>query len=205
MPPRHVEMWNRRYGDSDYFYGTEPNDFLAAEIGRLDGRHRVLSVAEGEGRNAVFMAARGLSVTAVDSSRTGLAKARRLAAERGVALAAICADLGAWVIPAGRWDGIVSIFCHPEPAIRERLHRGVVAGLRPGGLLLLEAYVPRQLEFGTGGPPRVELMVDAGILRRELDGLEFLRVQELEREIHEGRGHAGPSAVVQLIARKPTD
>ena len=203
MPPRHVEMWNRRYGEPDYFYGTSPNDFLAAEAERFAPGATILSVAEGEGRNAVFMAHLGMEVTAVDSSRVGLTKARRLAIEHDVQFEAICADLGDWEIPPGRWDGIVSIFCHPEPPIRSRLHRGIVEGLRPGGLLLLEAYIPKQLDFGTGGPPRVELMVDGEILRRELDGLEFLRVEEVEREIHEGRGHAGHSAVVQLIARKP--
>ena len=196
-------MWNGRYGDSDYFYGTEPNDFLAAEAGRFDRGARVLSVAEGEGRNAVFMAARGLDVTAVDSSHAGLAKADRLARERGVTLRTLCADFGDWTIPRNAWDGIVSIFCHPEPEIRARLHRGIVAGLRPGGLLLLEAYVPRQLELGTGGPPVLELMMDLQTLRAELAGLDLAHAVETEREIQEGQFHHGVGAVVQILARKP--
>jgi SAM-dependent methyltransferase len=196
-------MWNGRYREPDYLYGTEPNDFLAGQIDRFAPDARILSVAEGEGRNAVFMASRGLRVTAVDSSHVGLVKARRLAARRSVAIHAACLDLGHWPIPPSAWDGIVSIFCHPEPAVRRWLMRGIVDGLRPGGLLLLEAYVPRQLELGTGGPPRAELMLDEATLRDELSGLEFLRLEEVEREIREGRGHHGRSAVVQVVARKP--
>lgn len=205
MTRRHVQMWNGRYREPGYFYGTAPNDFLAAEAHRLPRGARVLSVAEGEGRNAVFLAERGVVVTAVDSSRVGLTKARHLAAERRVSLATVCADLGEWAVPPARWDGIVSIFCHPEPEIRRRLARGIVKGLTPGGLLLLEAYTPRQLEHGTGGPPRAELMLDAETLRHEFEGLEFLRLEEIEREVCEGRGHHGLSAVVQAIARRPRD
>jgi SAM-dependent methyltransferase len=196
-------MWDQRYGGEEYAYGTEPNEFLVAMAGRLPPG-RVLCLGEGEGRNAVWLAGQGHDVTAVDASGVGLEKARRLAAERGVKITTEHADLGAYAIDPDAWDGIVSVFCHLPPTLRADVHRRCVAGLRPGGVLLLEAYTPRQLAYGTGGPPVTELMMDEATLRAELAGLEFLHLQECEREIHEGAFHNGLGAVVQLVGRKPS-
>jgi hypothetical protein len=142
-------------------------------------------------------------VTAVDSSGVGLDKAQRLAAERGVTITTVQADLTVYEIEADAWDGIVSIFCHLPAPLRARVHRSCVAGLRHGGLMLLEAYTPRQIGRGTGGPPTAELMMDAQTLRSELEGLDVLDLRECEREVHEGELHNGIGAVVQLVARKP--
>jgi SAM-dependent methyltransferase len=163
----------------------------------------VLCLAEGEGRNAVFLARRGHRVLAVDSSAVGLAKAAQLAEEHGVRIETLTADLADFVIEPGCWDAIVSIFCHVPPSIRRTLHRQVVAGLRPGGLFVLEAYTPAQLELRTGGPPTVELLMTLADLREELAGLEFLQAREIERDVVEGRLHTGRGAVVQIVARKP--
>lgn len=163
----------------------------------------VLCLAEGEGRNAVFLARRGHRVLAVDASAVGLAKAAQLAEEHGVRIETLTADLADLVIEPGRWDAIVSIFCHVPPPIRRTLHRQAVAGLRPGGLFVLEAYTPAQLEFRTGGPPTVELLMTLADLREELAGLEFLQALEIERDVVEGRLHTGRGAVVQIVARKP--
>lgn len=195
-------MWDQRYSESDYAFGTEPNDFVRAMADRLPAG-RLLSLGEGEGRNAVWLAEQGFRVTAVDSSAVGLDKARRLASERGVRIDTRHADLADFPIEPGGWDVVVSIFCHLPPPLRRRVHRQVVSGLRPGGALLLEAYTPRQLIFGTGGPPVVELMMDLVSLRGELAGLEFLHAQELDREVREGRYHTGRGAVVQVLGRKP--
>jgi SAM-dependent methyltransferase len=195
-------MWDQRYSSDTYVYGTEPNGFLVTAAARLPPG-KVLCLGEGEGRNAVWLAARGHEVTAVDSSGVGLAKARRLAAERGVRITTVHADLAAFDIEPGAWDGIVSIFCHLPPVLRADVHRRCVAGLRPGGVLLLEAYTPRQVGLGTGGPPTAELMMDAETLRAELAGLELLELRECEREVHEGEFHNGLGAVVQLVARRP--
>ncbi len=195
-------MWDERYSAEGYVYGTEPNGFLVAKAELLPAG-RVLCLAEGEGRNAVWLAEQGFEVTAVDASAVGLHKARALAAERGVRITTVHADLAAFVIEPGSWDGIVSIFCHLPPALRAEVHRRCVAGLRPGGVMLLEAYTPDQVGRGTGGPPSVELMMDAETLRLELTGLEFLELSETEREIHEGVFHNGVGAVVRLVGRKP--
>ena len=191
-------MWDQRYSEPDYAYGTEPNDFLRAMAARLPPG-RLLSLGEGEGRNAVWLAEQGYAVTAVDSSAVGLGKARRLASERGVHLETCHADLAEFPIEPEAWDAVVSIFCHLPPALRRQVHRRVVQGLRPGGMLLLEAYTPRQLAFATGGPPLAEMTMDLIGLRTELTGLEFLFAEELEREVHEGRYHTGHGAVVQLL------
>jgi SAM-dependent methyltransferase len=196
--------FDERYATDEYFYGTEPNDFLRDHAGALPARGRVLCLGEGEGRNAVFLAAQGLEVTAVDASAVGLAKAERLARERGVRIVTVQADLADYDLGHDAWDGIVSIFCHLPPALRARVHRDVAVALRAGGVFLLEAYAPAQLEFRTGGPRTVELLATLAALRAELANLEFELAVEREREVHEGRGHGGRSAVVQIIARRPT-
>ena len=195
-------MWDQRYSGQAYAYGTEPNAFLVAMAPRLP-TGRVLCLGEGEGRNAVWLAGQGYDVTAVDASGVGLEKARRLAAERGATITTVHSDLAEYDIEPGNWDGIVSVFCHLPPQPRADVHRMCVAGLCSGGVMLLEAYTPGQLVHGTGGPPTVELMMDSEILRKEFAGLEFLDLQECEREIHEGAFHNGLGAVVQMVVRKP--
>lgn len=194
-------MWDERFAEPGYAYGTKPNDFLAAHAAQIPPG-RVLCLAEGQGRNAVWLAQQGYEVTAVDLSAVGSAKAQQLAAERGVSITTIQADLADYVIEPHGWDGIVSIFCHLPVPIRSRLYGQVAAGLRAGGVFLLEAYAPKQLQFGTGGPAAVELLVPLAVARAELAGLEWQIAQEVEREIYEGRLHTGQSAVVQLLGKK---
>lgn len=196
-------MWDARYAEPGFAYGTEPNDFLSANAAVLPAGGRVLSLAEGEGRNAVFLAKRGFRVTAVDSSAVGLEKARQLARQEGVSIETVVADLGQYDLGTSCWDGIVSIWCHVPPPLRVRLHRAAVEALRPNGVLLLESYTPKQLEYKTGGPPAGELMMTLAQLEQELAGLEFIHAEERTREVHEGKYHNGMSAVVQVIAKKP--
>ncbi len=196
-------IWDQRYATEEYVYGTEPNAFLAEAVADLKPPGRVLCLAEGEGRNAVFLAQRGFDVLAVDASGVGLAKAEILARQRGVRIATEIADLDGYSLEPGAWDLIVSIFCHLPAAMRRRLHAQVAQGLRPGGRLILEAYTPAQLAFGTGGPPDATLMVTLPSLRTELPGLRFEWARECERDVHEGRLHSGRGAVVQLIASRP--
>lgn len=194
-------MWNERYSSESYAYGTTANDFLVSMIDRLPVG-KILCLAEGEGRNAVWLAQQGNEVTAVDASDVGLQKANRLAEERGVAITTVHADLADYDIGEQRWDAIISIFCHLPPGLRRDVHRRCVAGLRDDGMILLEAYTPLQLEYRTGGPPVAEMMMDAGSLSSELQGLKFLHLQECVRDIHEGEFHEGKGAVVQLLAMK---
>ncbi len=194
--------WDERYAEAEFAYGTEPSAFLAAVACRIpDGP--VLCLAEGQGRNAVFLSRIGHAVTAVDQSAVGLGRARELATEHGVTIECVAADLAHFEIEPGAWAGIVSIWAHLPPALRGAVNRKAVAGLRPGGVMVVEAYSPRQLEFGTGGPRVAELLVPRGALEQELSGLEFILAQEAEREVVEGKYHRGMAAVVQVLARRP--
>ncbi len=151
----------------------------------------------------MYLATLGCAVTSVDASPVGLAKAQRLARDRGVTIETVVADLAEFAIAPSSWDGIVSIFCHLPPALRRAVHAAVVRGLRPGGVFVLEAYTPRQLEFGTGGPSDPALMPTLDLLRDELAGLDFEHAVECERPVREGAFHDGLSAVVQVRARRP--
>ncbi|MBK7539443.1 MAG: class I SAM-dependent methyltransferase [Myxococcales bacterium] len=195
-------MWNERYAEPGYAYGVEPNDFLVQQVGRLPAGGRVLELCAGEGRNGVWLAARGFAVTSVDGSAVGLAKASALAAERKTALRTVVSDLAAYDVAAEPWDVIVSIFAHLPPPLRQRVHAAAVQALTPGGIFLLEAYTPAQVARGTGGPRDPQLCMTLAGLRHELDGLSFLHGAELEREIHEGAHHHGTSSVVQVVAQK---
>lgn len=195
------EFWNHRYAQPGFAYGTEPNDFLREHAGALSGP--VLCLGEGEGRNAVFLAQRGLEVTAVDLSPLGLEKASELARTRGTRLTTKVADLADFDLGEAQWGAIVSIWCHLPPWVRTQVHAGVVRALKPGGVFLLEAYTPRQLAFDTGGPKNAELLYEPEVVRAELTGLEVERCAELERDVQEGDWHRGKSAVLQVLARKP--
>jgi len=195
-------MWNERYNTDDYVYGTEPNTFLLEHY-RTIPMGKVLCLGEGEGRNAVFLARQGYQVTAVDSSEVGREKALRLAQQHGVAINYVHADLAEFDIGENQWDGIVSIFCHLPPPVRQRIHQQVPIALKRGGAFLLEAYTPAQLKFGTGGPSDEAMLMTADKLREELSGLDFETLQEVEREVVEGTHHTGHAAVLQAVALKP--
>ncbi len=198
-------MWDERYQRNDFVFGTEPNDFLRDNIGRLRPG-AVCCIGDGEGRNGVFLAKAGFEVTSVDLSAVGLAKAVKLAETNGVALRTIVADLGQWVgTPAavGPWNDVVSIFCHMPSAVRAVVYPRLIAAMAPGAVFLLEAYTPDQISRGTGGPGDPDLLLTARQVRVELAGLVFEHLEELERDVVEGDLHSGRAAVVQCIARKP--
>ena len=194
--------WDERYGETGFAYGTEPNDFLAASLQHLPPTGTVLCLGEGEGRNSVFLAQHGHTVTAVDTSSVGLEKAKALAAERGVVITTCNADLASYQLPENTYDAIISIFCHLPPQVRRQLHAQIPSSLKKGGVFLLEGYTPRQLDHGTGGPPVKELLMEIVELKKELQQLHIIHGTELKREIHEGRLHTGLGAVAQLIAIK---
>jgi len=195
-------MWDERYSDEEYVYGKDPNEFLAKAVDKIP-LGKVLCVAEGEGRNAVFLAAQGYDVTAVDASAVGLEKARKLAEERGVSITTIVRDLAHFDIEPLSWDGVVSIFAHVPPQVRKDLHLKIVNGLRSGGVLILESYRPDQLKYKTGGPPTADFMMTLEGLEKELKGLNFEYGVELDRDVVEGKFHTGKGAVVQIIGVKP--
>jgi SAM-dependent methyltransferase len=194
--------WDERYGEAGYAYGTEPNDFLAASLHQLPPAGKVLCLGDGEGRNSVFLAQQGYTVTAVDSSSVGLQKAKVLAADRRVTITTCVADLAEYQLSPDTYDAIISIFCHLPPPVRQLVHSKIPSSLKRDGVFLLEGYTPRQLNHGTGGPPVKELLLEIVDLKKELAQLQFTHLIELEREVYEGRLHTGLGAVVQLIAIK---
>jgi SAM-dependent methyltransferase len=194
-------MWNERYGAPGYAYGTAPNDFLVSVAARLPPRARVVSLAEGEGRNAVFLAEAGHSVVAIDSSSVGLDKARALAAERGVAFETVVADLANVPHGVAEADVVISIWAHVPPPLRRDLHVRVQRLLRPGGLFVVEAYHPAQTRRSTGGPRDKALCLTADQLREELPLLDWLILEETTRAVHEGVFHDGISDVVCGLGR----
>ena len=205
MPGPPPDFWDARYAEPALAYGDAPNDFLAAVADRLAPSARVLCLAEGQGRNAVFLAERGHHVTAVDLSEVGLERARVLAAERGVEIETVVADLSDYDLGDHQWDAIVSIFAHTPADVRRQLHRRVVAALRPGGAFVLEAYTPEQTRRDTGGPSgdaAIDVTMTAAGLAEELGGLDAEILRETERVVIEGPYHHGEAAVVQVLAWK---
>ena len=203
MPGPPPDFWDSRYAESDAAYGVAPNDFLASVAARLPVG-ATLCLAEGQGRNAVFLAQRGHEVLAVDQSAVGLEQARALARSRGVGLRTEAVDLAAFELGEARWDCVVSVFAHTPPEVRRRVHRAVAAALRPGGAFVLEAYTPAQTARDTGGPgPGAEdIAMTAAGLADELAGLHVEVLREVEREVHEGAFHTGAASVVQMLAWK---
>ena len=196
--------WDERYAGEDYLFGTEPNAFLKSQAYRLQPGQQALAVADGEGRNGVFLAEQGLAVTSIDASGRGIAKARKLAAERGVELDAKLADIDAWAWPEAAYDAVVAIFIQfADPVLRDVLFGRMKAALKPGGLLILQGYRPEQVDYGTGGPPQRENMYTRPMLEKAFAGFEILHLDEHDSEIHEGSGHGGRSALIDLVARRP--
>lgn len=196
-------MWDERYSNKEYAYGIYPNDFLRMNVNAIP-KGKVLSLAEGEGRNAVFLAKQGYSVTAVDASIAGIEKAKKLAEKNKVEIEFIHSDLAEYDLGENQWDGVISIFCPLPPSTRKRIHESLIRGLKQNGVFLLEAYTPQQLQRDTGGGNTIELMQSASSLRLELKALAVKHLVELNREVIEGIYHTGLASVVQAIATKHT-
>ena len=204
MEPKYPEeMWQTRYAAEDYAYGRLPNTFLTTVTDMIP-MGRVLCLAEGEGRNAVYLAQLGYQVTAVDASSNGIAKAQRLAHEHNVEIETIVGDLAEYSIGESQWQGIVAIFVHLPASLRQLVHRRVVNGLCPGGAYITEAYTEAQLKHRTGGPSQADVLMSLSVLREELPGLSIEVGREVERQIEEGIYHSGMSATVQVVAVRPT-
>lgn len=199
-----MSIWDQRYSGEDYHFGTEPNAFLASQRALLKPGMRCLAVADGEGRNGVWLAQQGLEVLSVDSSPVALEKAKKLAQRRGVDVKFEQADLVIWEWNENRFDLVVAVFIQfAPPGVRERMFEGIKRCLKPGGLLLLQGYTPRQLEYKTGGPSQAENLYTEAMLRAAFADVEILQLREHDDFISEGTGHHGMSALIDLVARKP--
>jgi SAM-dependent methyltransferase len=195
--------WNKRFAADGYLFGTEPNTWLREHACVWNSGQRVLCVADGEGRNSVWLARSGLQVDAFDISDVGVAKARRLAAEQGADVNFQVADCDGFVWPEASYDGVAAIFIQfADPALRERLFANIQRCLKPGGVLLLQGYTPKQLEYRTGGPPLVSHLYTEALLRQAFAAMDILTLREYEADVAEGTGHLGRSALIGLVARR---
>jgi SAM-dependent methyltransferase len=198
-----AETWNRRFGEEAFLFGKAPNAWLREHAGAWRPGQRVLCVADGEGRNSVWLARRGMHVDAFDIAEAGVAKARRLAAENNVPVNYVVSDCDNYPWPQDAYDGVAAIFVQfADPAMRERLFSHMKRSLKPGGTLVLQGYTPRQLEYGTGGPPHVSHMYTESLLRCAFADFELVELREYDAELAEGSGHCGRSALIGLVARR---
>jgi SAM-dependent methyltransferase len=201
-------FWNERYSGETFAYGEAPNEFLYAQQERFRSGMRALVPGDGEGRNGVWLAEQGLDVTTVDLSDVGQRKAQRLAAERKVSITTVHADLTRWTWPVARFDVVVSIFLHLPSSVRRVVHRAMLAALRPGGLLVIEAFRPEQLAYkekhgSSGGPPVEDMLFTPEMLREDFEGAEALELEALDVDMGSDGPHRGLTAVVRGVFRRP--
>jgi len=197
------ERWEARFAGPEYHFGTEPNAFLKSKADLLKPGQKALSIADGEGRNGVFLAEQGLDVLAMDFSPTAVAKSQALARQRGVTIRTEQADLDTWRWPAGAIDVVVAIFFQfCAPPLRTRVFDSIKRALKPGGLLLMEGYTPKQRQYKTGGPSEVENLYTRKLLEQSFADFSSVEIREYDSEIHEGPGHGGMSALIDLVGRK---
>jgi len=198
------DRWQTRYATPEYAFGKSPNYFLESCKRLLPRSGRALAVADGEGRNGVWLAEQGLDVVSIDFSTAAQRKAKALAAERDVKVTFELVDVHNWNYPSAAFDVVAEIFTQfSNPADRARKWAGMLKALKPYGLLIIQGYTPKQLEYGTGGPKEIENLYTRAMLEQEFGGLRELSLVEEERDIHEGTSHGGMSAVINLTARKP--
>lgn len=198
-----LDRWKQRFAKEGYLFGETPNHFLATHAAVLPPG-RALCVADGEGRNGVWLAEQGWQVVSLDFSDVAQRKAADLAARRGVTLDLVQADVHAWEYPSSAFDLVVDIFSQfSTPPDRVRKWAGMAAALRPGGHLILQGYTPDQLRHGTGGPKDPAHLYTEDLLRSAFSGWEILLLEEVETFLDEGTGHSGPSAVIGMVARRP--
>jgi cyclopropane fatty-acyl-phospholipid synthase-like methyltransferase len=197
-----LERWQTRFRAPGYAFGKEPNGFLKQQAPLLRGRKTALTVADGEGRNGVWLAEQGLDVTTIDFSPAALEKSRALAAERGVTLRSEVADVTTWPWPVSAFDVVVAIFIFVAPAERPAFLANLKNALNPSGLLLMQGYRPKQIEYRTGGPSDPARMYTRAILETGFGDMATLDIHEHDSAISEGASHAGMSALIDLVATK---
>lgn len=197
-------MWDQRYSAPGYLFGTEPADFLRRTAPHLPAGASVLAVADGEGRNSVYLAGLGHRVTAFDPSAVAVEKARNLAHQAGAHPDFHIAGVEDWAWTPDAFDAVVAVFIQfAPPPQRAEIFAGIRATLRPGGLLLLHGYAPRQVGYGTGGPPNAENMYDLPLLHAAFPGWQVLEEADYDADIAEGTGHSGRSGLIDFVTRKP--
>ncbi|HQT63711.1 MAG: hypothetical protein B7Z75_01690 [Acidocella sp. 20-57-95] len=197
--------WNQRYAIDDYIFGKEPSDILVRHQHILRPGETALAIADGEGRNATYLAELGMQVTSFDFSETAIAKAKMLNAERGVSVNILQSDIESWAWTPNTYDAVIGIFFQfLDPVARSVVFAGMAETLKPGGCVFLRGYTPLQLEYKTGGPSEVENLYTPDLLRAAFPGFELIHLSDQITMLNEGPRHKGMSAFVDFIARKPT-
>ena len=197
------DRWQTRYAVPDYIFGEAPNVFLESKKALLPKGGKVLAVADGECRNGVWLAEQGLEVTSTDFSPVAQEKARALVKKRGVHVDFQCADVHTWPYPDGAYDVVVEIFTQfSDPAQRALKWAGMKRALKAGGLLLLEGYSPKQLDYGTGGPKFLDHLYTREMLEEAFGGFSKIEIEAYDRQMAEGTAHAGMAAVIDLVGWK---
>jgi len=202
-----TQFWNERFNKVEFIFGTEPNQYLLEKASQyLKPNQRVLSIADGEGRNGVWLAKQGMQVVAFDASDVALAKAKQFAKENQVELEYIFSDVDSFAWHTNAYDAVIGIFIQfADPAMRERIFQKTYEALKPGGIFILQGYIPKQLEYKTGGPSLIEHLYTEELIRGLAQDFNILELQSYERELSEGPRHSGMSALLGLLAQKPND
>lgn len=196
------EFWNDRYKSNEFAYGMEPNDFIKSNSHLIKPHSKILCLAEGEGRNAVYLSTLGHDVTAIDYSIEGLRKTKQLANTLGVKVNTIFVDLSDYVFEQNKWDAIICIFGHFPSQIRQSIHAQIYIALKKGGKFMMEAYSQEQLNYKTGGPLDVKLLYSIDGLKKDFSSFSTIQIEQVERVINEGKFHNGLASVIQVVGEK---
>lgn len=199
-----TQFWNERFDTDQFIFGKEPNEYLVeAATKYLKKSDKVLCVADGEGRNSVWLASRGMQVVGFDASDVAIRKAKQFAVDNEVSVQYIFSDTDSFNWQINQYDAVVAIFIQfADPAMRERIFQGMHQVLKPGGILILQGYTPKQLEYKTGGPTLIEHLYTEELIRELAKDFEILELKSYEKELAEGPRHTGMSALLGLVARK---
>lgn len=194
-------MWDERYAEIEPAYGTRPNAYLEKQVARLKPGGKVLVPADGYGRNGLWLAKQGFAVHTVDLSAVGVERSRKAAAAAGVTMTIEQGDLSTWNWPVAECDGVAAIFLHLPPSLRAKIHASMIKALKPGGILILEAFTPEQLQFSSGGPKDAQLLYTSDLLHKDFASMQTLELEEIKVHMEEGSKHSGRSAVVHGVFR----
>lgn len=196
------KFWDERYNEPGFAYGLEANDYLVSISDQLKPNSNILCIAEGEGRNAIYLAKQGHQVTAIDYSFVGLDKLSRYAALNSLQIETIHQDLNHYEFEENKWDVIVCIFGHFNKNLREKVFKSVYNSLKADGIFIMESYSELQLKNNTGGPQALEMLYSIDELATYFNNYSNIRINKTERMINEGKYHNGKSSTIQILAKK---
>jgi 2-polyprenyl-3-methyl-5-hydroxy-6-metoxy-1,4-benzoquinol methylase len=200
-----TQFWNERFDKEEFIFGKEPNEYLVEKTKEyLKSKSRVLCIADGEGRNGVWLAKQGMQVVGFDASDIALVKAKQFAKDNQVSVEYSFSDADSFSWDANAYDAVIGIFIQfADSAMRARIFQKTYETLKPGGIFILQGYTPKQLEYKTGGPSLIEHLYTEELIRDLTKDLNILELISYERELSEGPRHTGMSAILGLVAQKP--